>query len=334
VLFFRSATVPLAPLPEVIDCRELAGAITFSAQKPAKYPPPIAQALTDVQFSGPFFFDGHARLERAGNAFRTDYRLHVATERGGLLLPRYRLPLQKLHADIVATPQAIHIGQFLADTLDGTIGVSGQIDLPNMAYQGTVRLRRVDLQPLAQALARPGEAPVAVSGRMNADATFTGRGLDAAPALAALRAEGAVEIEQGALFQVPVLSDVARQVHLSDAGTVGEAACLFKLADGQIALSDVAIGAPAIGVQGKGSIGLDGSLNLDLIATALSDWDRHLRRDDNAVANVAASVAGLVQKGLNTVTRELLYQMHVAGTVQQPQVQVVAAPALAGENKK
>jgi hypothetical protein len=127
-----------------------------------------------------------------------------------------------------------------------------------------------------------------------------------------------------------VLCDFAQKAHLHDAGTVGQAACTFSLAARRVHLAHIAIGAPAMGVQGAGDVALDGALDLNVIATGFNDWDRDLRQNDNAVANVAASVAGLVQKGFDTVTRELIYRMHVGGTVQQPQMNVIAAPVVQG----
>jgi hypothetical protein len=232
----------------------------------------------------------------------------------------------------MATPQSIDIARFDADVLTGTVALTSHIDLKSaLDYQGQFRLRRLDLNQLAQVLVKPGEEPMTVSGEVSADATFSGRGIDYDAALNALQADGAVEVNHGDLFHIPVLTDVAQKLQLGGAGTVGDAACHFKLADRQIHLSQAAVGAPAVGVQGSGTIGLDGALDLDLIATGFNDWDRDIRgNDDNAVANVAASIAGIVQKGFNTLTRELIYQMHVDGTIKDPQVHVVAAPVLHG----
>ena len=146
--------------------------------------------------------------------------------------------------------------------------------------------------------------------------------------LDALQLDGALEIDHGDLFHVPVLEAIGERVHLGSAGRVGEAATAFKIANRRIHLADAAVGAPAIGVRGSGDIAFDGSLDLELIATGLNDWEKHIRRDDNPVANVAGAIAGTVQKGLNTVTKELLYRMKVDGMVDKPLIHVVAAPVL------
>ena len=103
---------------------------------------------------------------------------------------------------------------------------------------------------------------------------------------------------------------------------------MFKVANRRIQLTNAAVGAPAVGVRGSGNIAFDGSLDLELIATQFNDWEKHIRRDDNAVANVAGAIAGTVQKGLNAVTKELLYRMKVSGTVEKPEIHVIAAPVL------
>jgi hypothetical protein len=95
-----------------------------------------------------------------------------------------------------------------------------------------------------------------------------------------------------------------------------------------VRLTDLAVGAPALGIQGGGTIGFDGALDLQVITTAFNDWDEHIRRDDNPVANVAATIAGGVQRGLDRATKELVYRLHVGGRVGEPDVKVIAAPAL------
>jgi hypothetical protein len=340
VLFIRQVSLPIGPLPARIDLQSLAGAITFDADKPTRYPATIAEAFSQARPRGPFFFDGSAALHwadaqgfagHAGTEPKLDYHLHITTMRGGISTARYHIPLYNLHADILATPRAIDISQFDADALTGAVSLSGHIDLQKQrAYHGQLRLRRLDLNQLAQVLIKPGERPMTVSGELSADSTFDGRAIHLDNALNDLQAQGAIEINHGALFQVPVLSDIAQKAHLHDAGTVGQAACTFSLADRRVHLAHIAIGAPAMGVQGAGDVALDGALDLNVIATGFNDWDRDLRQNDNAVANVAASVAGLVQKGFDTVTRELIYRMHVGGTVQQPQMNVIAAPVVQG----
>ena len=48
----------------------------------------------------------------------------------------------------------------------------------------------------------------------------------------------------------------------------------------------------------------------------------------NKIRHIAAGVLGTVQKGLNSVTEELLYKVHVGGTVADPKPELVAAPIL------
>ncbi|MGB7159757.1 MAG: AsmA-like C-terminal region-containing protein [Tepidisphaeraceae bacterium] len=332
VVFVREAKAPIKDLPRAVRFEQLAGAITF-ADPHAKYPPAIAEYLAKARPRGPFFFDGTAHLEFDKPNPAVDYRMRVTSERAAVSTAWHHIPLTNVAADLIATPAFIDISKFNADALTGKLATVGRIDLAGDSngeptYTARVRIRRMDLNRLAELLVEPGGEPITVSGEVSSDLSLSGRSFDVEKALDALTAEGALEIDRGDLFHVPVLKDVAEKVRLGNAGTVGEAACGFKLAARRIQLTDAAIGAPAVGVRGGGSISFDGSLDLEVIATGLNDWEKHIRRDDNPIANVAGAIAGTVQKGLNSVTKELLYRMHVVGTVEKPDVRVVAAPVV------
>jgi hypothetical protein len=328
VFFIREARVPLEMLPQKLFFDKLAGCITFAAQR-AKYPPTVEEYVAHAQPRGPFFFDGNLAIDRSTTQPTVDYHVRVTTDRVALAPLKKHLPLYNVAADVLVTPHVIAIDRFDADTLAGKLSTTGRIKLDRMvAYSGAVRLRRIDLNELAHFATGPDVKPLTISGELSADINYSGQGSDES-ALDALKADGALQISRGDLFHIPLLEGIVQRMGKDNAATVGDAAATFTLADRVIHLNDAAVGSPAVGVHGAGTVGLDDRLDLNLVATPLSDWERTLRReDDNAVANIAANVAGAVQRKMNQVTEQYLYRIHVTGTTDEPKIDVIAAPAL------
>ena len=328
-VFVREARLPIKDLPTVARIEQLAGAIPLTTRTPRIRP---ASANTCCRFDPKARSSSRAlrMLDLAKPKPLTDYRLRVTTERAAISTLWHHVPLTKVVSDLLVTPALIDITKFNADVLTGKLATSGRIELAGdvPTYTGRVRVRRVDLNQLAEFFVDPGEPPITVSGELSSDFTVSGRSFDEDAALRRAASGRCARDRPGRSVPRAGARDGRRAVHLGSAGRVGEAATAFKIANRRIHLTDAAVGAPAIGVRGSGDIAFDGSLDLELIATGLNDWEKHIRQDDNPVANVAGAIAGTVQKGLNTVTKELLYRMKVDGTVDKPVVRVVAAPVL------
>jgi hypothetical protein len=333
VFFVREARVPLEMLPQKLFFDKLAGCVTFDAKR-AKYPPAIEEDLADAQPRGPFFFDGNLEIDRTTPKPAVDYHLHITSDRAGLAPLRKHLPLYNVAADVLVTPRVISIDRFDADALAGKISTTGRINLQkDVSYAGAVRLRRIDLNEFVHFATGPDVKPLTIAGELSADINYSGEGTDE-KALDALKADGALQIDRGDLFHIPVLQGIVNHMGMTDAATVGDAGTTFTLADRVIHLKDAAVGSPAVGVHGAGTIGLNDSLDLNLVATPFNDWQKNLRRDDdNIVANIAANVAGKVQQKMNEVTENYLYRVHVTGTTDQPKIDVIAAPALQSAKK-
>jgi hypothetical protein len=196
-----------------------------------------------------------------------------------------------------------------------------------------VRLRRIDLNEFVHFATGPDVKPLTISGELSADINYSGQGTDET-ALDALKADGALQIDRGDLFHIPALEGIVQGMGMTDAATVGDAGTTFTLADRVIHLKDAAVGSPAVGVHGGGTVGFDDKLDLQLVATPFNDWQKNFRReDDNIAANIAANVAGKVQQKMNEVTENYLYRVHVTGTTDQPKIDVIAAPALQSAKK-
>src|SRR5437667_4098 len=76
--------------------------------------------------------------------------------------------------------------------------------------------------------------------------------------------------------------------------------------------TSAAINAPALGLQGSGTIAFDGEMDLHIIALPLGDWrDRVKQTNLPLLSDVAGEVVGAIQGALNTATSTLLYEFRV-----------------------
>jgi hypothetical protein len=133
------------------------------------------------------------------------------------------------------------------------------------------------------------------SGEVSSDLTVSGKSFDEDAALDALQVDGAPgDRPWRTCFTSRCSRQLVKRVHLGSAGRVGEAATAFKIAkparihtDGRRRRRD-----QPSACAGAATSAFDGSLDLELIATGLNDLEKHIRRDDNPVANVAGAIAG------------------------------------------
>jgi len=96
-----------------------------------------------------------------------------------------------------------------------------------------------------------------------------------------------------------------------------------------VELTDAALSAPVLGVQGSGSVMFDGRLNLRVVAAPLADWKDQMKRTRiPIVSDIAGEVLGGLQKMVNTATKTLLYEFRVTGSTREPKIETVPSPVL------
>jgi hypothetical protein len=94
-------------------------------------------------------------------------------------------------------------------------------------------------------------------------------------------------------------------------------------------LSEAAVSSTVLGISGSGDIGFDGSLDLKVIATPLSELKEQLINSGIPIIGpVAGEVAGAVVNVVNSATRRLLYSFEVKGTSDRPRVTPIPVPVL------
>ena len=145
------------------------------------------------------------------------------------------------------------------------------------------------------------------------------------------RFSSSVEVIKGSLFKMPVVQNVTDQIKgAKGAANVGDAAAEFDIEKGRVKFRNAAVSSPVVGLQGGGTMQLDGSaIDINVVAAPLADWRDNLKSTKiPVVSNVAGEVAGGLQKMLNAATGALLYEFRVQGSLEKPQVIAVPTPVL------
>ena len=95
-------------------------------------------------------------------------------------------------------------------------------------------------------------------------------------------------------------------------------------------LTDAGVSAPVLGLQGKGKLALNGTIDANVVAAPLADWKEKLQHTKiPIVSDVAGEVAGAVQNLLKTATGTLLYNFEITGNVKGDiNVATIPTPAL------
>lgn len=342
-LFLATARVPLDELPEKVRFQEIAGSVDFAGHD-EPYPLPLRTIFDNLHPKGTLHAAGAVTV-RPKSAAKTEYALDLSTDHAAIAPEPKRLPFTDLHCDLKL--RGVSNGDCVTDVVDarataftGTVTAKGQLVSSVIApgrrlltYRGTGHVAEVNVEQLAAAWSPTGHAPAKASGKLYLDAQFagTGKAPDGKTALDALRAAGEFEILEGNFWQIPVIADVTKSTNPKlDPATVGQAAAMFQLADRKLELTNAAISAPVLGLQGNGRINLaDDSLDLRVIAAPLADWRDKLKSTNvPIVSDALGAAAGGIQKLLNTATRTLLYEFRITGTISKPTLTTVPAPIL------
>lgn len=325
VWYIKQADIDLTELPKTVSIRDMDGAITFGAT-PGVYPKPIEDLVASLDPSGPWFFSGTAHVVLK-NGKKTDYHIQVHTARGGLKLTDRRVPIYDIKTEMNLTPSGIDIQHFDAGALRGQLNLAGTIGLAGATkYQLAAQIHGANLGDLSHFLARPGEKPYPLGGWGNLSLRLEGtlpKG-DHSP-LDSVSGDGTLEIKDGDFWQIPVMKSLADNSNVRSIMTVGEAAAVFTVDHGAVNLKHVAVSAPALGIDGHGQVDFNGGLNLDCITTVLGNWGEKF-----AAGEDVSRAVNQIQRTLNGVTQSAVMNIHVSGSINQPEIKPIPAPFLSG----
>lgn len=328
------ATIPLKGIDRRIDLYGLAGSVTFAAAS-AKYPPNFERILTALHPSGRIAFAGTYLIPLSGP---DDYDLVIQSKTAGLELTAQRISLTDVAMKARVRPEIVDVQDFQAAAFAGRVAGKGRITIPRPTgdvpgqpakYDVEVAAIGVDLRDVMRNYLPPEKASKIVGkGYLSAKvAGSAGPGVDP---LATATARGQFEILEGQFWEGPVLSGIRGHFKVADDLLAGsQAAGRFEIADRMVTLKRVAVSSPAIGLQGRGTVNFDGALKLEVIAAPLADWKANMKKTGiPIVSDVAGEIVGAMQKVINTATQNLLYEFRISGTIQEPDIKTVPAPAL------
>jgi len=327
-----SARLPLSALRQgTLHCRDIDASINFHPPSPV-YPQPLATVFAQLSPGGLYMITGWADWRSAAAEPNVDYDLHVSCDGASATITSRKVTLTQVKANGELFPDHLQISQLDCQSLGGKISGHGRVACTRpYSFSGEIATEGCDLSQIAALLNASESERARYQGLADVQASFEGSGPSQGKSAAQLfGSEGQLEIYQGNLWDIPALQRIAARVSIArKALTVSRAAAFFRVADQRVHLKDAALSAPVLGMQGSGTIGFDGQLDLDVVAAPLADWQDKLDKSGMpVVSDLAGDVADRVQKLLNEATGHLLYKFHVGGTASDPQLTTVAAPAI------
>jgi len=178
-------------------------------------------------------------------------------------------------------------------TLQGSASVDISRGVPRYAL--AARLDGVDVDPLLVAYDPPLKG--LIRGRLagNLDLATSGAGMDAI--LNTARGTGAVELADGSITSFSVLKQVAALLELAGGKGIGRESTPFEslkaslvIADGRARTDDLALHSTDLDLEGKGWVGLDARLDLDVTA-------RFSEESTRGMVDKNARLGGLTDNG-------------------------------------
>lgn len=324
------ARLRLDELDHAITVREIVATLMKSAKGP-DYPGEIGDIIDDFRPEGLFALSGTISIDRKTR--KPDLAVMVSSDDAQVFIGEYRIPVTKIKSDLTIEEDMLTISNIGGQCLGGLVHVDGKLLFDqHLTYGGVAYVHDLDLNELAVAVNLPKQQQDNLAGKFDIDLKLAGTAATAE----GIGATGTFEINHGKLWEVPVMKQIIDAVpNIRGALTVGEAAGLFDVKNKQVVVKKAAVSAPAIGVQGSGTIGFDGKLDLAVIVAPLADWKKQIQSSNvPLVGHFIGEVAGTVQKGINTVTQFALYEYRIEGTLENPQRRIVPSPGLtrAGAN--
>jgi hypothetical protein len=322
----------ITDLREQVRIEGIAGTLIFH-QPATPYPLALGKVIAQLRPTGPFDIGGGSwyaiNCKHPGEwpPPKADYFFRITTTQGAFALYDAKVPLLNIHADSTVSPMSVDIPHFKADVFDGTLTATTRITpVRPVRYEGTATLYNVNLDKASAAVEPPGGKGGRLSGRGFANARLSGIGPGGARTPKQLfTGGGEFEILGGDFSLIPVVKQAAGKVAKPDQPMVGQAAGLFAIHDEVVVLKRCAVGNPFFGLQGSGTIGFDKSLDLQVVAAPLGDWQDALKAQKVPVLD---DIAGAIQQVINGAQRTLLWDIRIQGTTTDPKVITVPAPAI------
>ena len=336
-LTLKHALVPLDDLKHRIDVREVV-AEGFFAQPSPPYPEPLDELARLLRPAGVYSLTGAASVYRGRGKLEPDYALRVVPRGASVTLTNKNLTIADLQGEINIMPARIDVRYVEGRLLGrGAVALRGTVwPREPVKYDGHISVQDADLSELSRTLSLfNDDGSTKLTGKALVRARFNGEvppnSKSTTKMLAGFHSRGTVRVADGDFWSVSVLDGIVKHVRVArNALTAGQAALLFEAKDGQVQLEKFAIASTALGIQGSGSVGIDGNaLELNVIAAPLGDWRARIKNTGIPLfSRMVGEAVGAIQRVVNSATSQLLYQFRVSGSVSDPRVRAVPAPFL------
>jgi len=181
--------------------------------------------------------------------------------------------LTNVHASVGLARSVFSLSELSAGFYGGTLGGTASTDLsrPVPGYAASVRLDKVDVDPLLSAY-DPGLKEL-VRGRLRGRLDLAATGAEMDQILGTARGTGDIEIADGAVTSFSVLKQLAALLEMAGGKGVGRDSTPFEIlkatlavADRRARTDDLALHSKDLDLEGKGWVGLDATLDLDVAA--------------------------------------------------------------------
>jgi len=189
--------------------------------------------------------------------------------------------LANLRASMSLSKSVLTLKDLAASFYGGTVQGSGSVDISRAVprYAVATRLDKIDVEPLLAAY--DPSLKGLLSGRFagTLDLEAGGAGMDAI--LKTARGTGRVLLTDGSLTSISVLKQVASLLELAGGKGIGKESTPFEslkaglsIADGRARTDDLQLHSTDLDLDGKGDVGLDATLDLDVAARFSEDSTR------------------------------------------------------------
>lgn len=264
-------------------------------------------------------YDAHGALTVAatgtanlGDPLGSTIRANASLEQFNLAAGEFRLPID--HAELIASLEGrvVTLPGLDVATAGGTVSASDvRLDLNNeqsLPASLSWRVQGVELQQLLVATQAEGDAPPMMAGAVASQGSAT---LNAGEIPASVSGAGTVNITEGRLVEIPVISGLVRAMDL--VGKLRKKPLFkdtleaeFNLTGEHIDLTRFAAATSVVAARGKGTIGYDRALDLTVNAGPLEK----LQEDTGVIGDIFGALT------------DSLVKYHVGGAIGDVKISV------------
>lgn len=277
--------------------------VELNDQTATTLPPQLATMVNQNQLRGSMraVVSGRVPLMDPGKA-ELDLQARLTKGRG--VFGEYQIPLDSVELKAGMASGVLDLRTLGVQALGGTMTADGRVVLDGDA-RVSWNLQGMDLRSLLAAGAPAGQPP-----KLAGKVTSTGSvRAPMANAMAGLSGAGQIDVREGRLVNVPILSDLVSVMQVT--GLTGNAlrdtfSSPFTITPTAVRLDHFDFRTPALAARGSGTIGFDGTLDLSVNGGPLE-----------SIQNKLGPIGGILGK----ITDQFV-TYRVRGTTEKPKVSV------------